>query len=359
MEKIAPRSFALPNDPVGLQCGDLERRVRRMMLSLDASLESVRQAVEGKADLLVTHHPLLFKPLGPESMGGPVGRILALAIREELPVYSAHTNLDASPHGINASLAALLDLRNRRFIQPCGPESFKLVVFVPGKDLERVRAAAFEAGGGRIGQYRGCSFTVEGVGTFHAEEGASPATGRVGSDEKIREVRLEISVSPEFLGAVLSAVRKTHPYEEPAVDVYPTTASNNEAGIGIAGLLPERLSVGQVAANLASQLKPGSLRLVGVKGRKIKSVAVCAGSGASLLDAAVESGAQLYITGDMKYHDARRAEDTGIHVLDVGHFAPERYGLTRFGKLLGENLAKQGLQVNMSFAKERDPFRPV
>ncbi len=359
MEKIAPRSFALPEDPVGLQCGKLDRRVRRMMLSLDASLKTVRQAVESKADLLVTHHPLLFEPLVPETMGGSVGRVLALAIREELPVYSAHTNLDASPQGINASLANLLDLRNRRFIQPCGSESFKLVVFVPGKDLERVRAAAFDAGGGRIGQYRGCSFTVEGVGTFHAEEGASPTTGRAGRDEKVREVRLEISVPSEFLGAVLSAVRKTHPYEEPAVDVYPTASGNHGAGIGITGSLPERQTVGQVAARVGSKLKPGSLRLVGVKGRKIESVAVCAGSGASLLDAAADSGAQLYITGDIKYHDARRAEDAGMNILDVGHFAPERYGINRFGKLLGETLARQGLQVNVLFAKETDPFRPV
>jgi dinuclear metal center YbgI/SA1388 family protein len=359
IEEIAPKALALPGDPVGLQCGEPDRPVKRLMVSLDATLETVAQAVEYKADLLVTHHPLLFEPLTRENMLGSPGKTLAQAIRENLTVYSAHTNLDASPHGINASFANALDLRESEVLQARGPESFKIVVFVPREKLEQVRSAAFKAGAGQVGDYSGCSFVVEGVGTFHPEEGASPTTGRIKRDEKVQEARLEIPVQSDVMGAVLAAVWKAHPYEEPAIDVYPLSASAYGTGFGIAGTLPRRSTVGQVAARVASTLRTNSLRLVGKKGGRIKNVAVCAGSGASLLNAAVAAGAQLYITGDLKYHDARKAEDAGIHVLDVGHFAPERYGLLRFGNLLERKLAGQGLKVQFSYAKERDPFMPL
>jgi dinuclear metal center YbgI/SA1388 family protein len=359
VEEIAPRALALPGDPVGLQCGEPDRLVSRLMLSLDATLETVTQATELKADLLVTHHPLLFEPLTQENILGPAARILIRAIREDLAVYSAHTNLDASPDGINDSFASMLDLRERKVLQPSAPESFKLVVYVPGEQLEQVRSAAFRAGAGQVGDYSGCSFTVEGVGTFHPGEGTSPTRGLPGCDEKVQEVRLEISVQSEVLRAVLADVRAVHPYEEPAIDVYPVIPSTSGAGFGIAGVLPQSATVGQVAARVGSALKASSMRLVGKRGRKVRRVAVCAGSGASLFDAAVAARAQLYITGDVKYHDARRAEEAGISVLDVGHFPPERYGLNRFGKLLEKKLIGQGLKIQVSYAKEKDPFVPV
>ena len=359
IEEIAPRSLALPGDPVGLQCGESGQSAGRMMISLDASLETVHQAVKFGAGLLVTHHPLLFEPLTPKNISGAAGRTLARAIREGLAVYSAHTNLDVTPSGINATLAGLLELRDVRFLQESGPETFKFVVFVPTESLERVQQAAFRAGAGMIGDYSRCSFAVQGAGTFRPEEGASPATGQTGRDQEVREWRLEIPVPAEALGAVLDVVRKVHPYEEPAIDIYPTVANPVHAGLGITGLLPQPSTVGQLAARISSALKAGSVRLVGKSDRKVKTVAVCAGSGGSLIDAAVAARAQLYITGDVKYHDARKAEDAGIQVLDVGHFAPERYGLGHFGKLLEEKLADRGFNVEIKFAKEKDPFVPV
>ena len=348
VEEIAPKVLALPGDPVGLQCGEPDRLVSRLMISLDATLETVTQAAELKADLLITHHPLLFEPLTQDNILGPAARTLVRAIREDLAVYSAHTNLDASPDGINDSFASLLNLRERRVLQPSGPESFKVVVYVPGEQLEQVRSAAFRAGGGQVGDYNGCSFALEGVGTFHPGEGTSPTIGQPGCDEKVPETRLEISVQSEVLGAVLADIRAVHPYEEPAIDVYPVILGTPGTGFGIAGVLPQPVTVGQVAARVGSALKAGSLRLVGKKGKKVRNVAVCAGSGASLLDAAVAVGVQLYITGDVKYHDARKAEEAGINVLDVGHFSPEKYGLFRFGKLLEKKFVGQGLKIQVS-----------
>lgn len=359
IERIAPPALAVTGDPVGLQCGEPDRAVRCLMVALDATLKTVIQAARSKADLLVTHHPLLFEPLTPHNVLGPEGRALARAIQEGLPVYSAHTNLDASPQGINASLADLLDLRHRRFLQTGNQQSFKVVVFTPREELGRVKAAAFDAGAGRIGDYSGCSFAVEGTGSFHPHEGASPFIGEAGRDERVSEVRLEISVPPEALAKVLVGVRKVHPYEEPAIDVYPMVPDAKMAGLGIVGTLPGRSTVGQVAARIRPLLKAGSIRLVGKKGVRIGKVAVCAGSGASLLDTAVAAGAQLYITGDIKYHDARRAENSGIQLLDVGHFAPEKLGMQSFGKLLGSRLAERGLEVELLSAKEIDPFVTV
>jgi dinuclear metal center YbgI/SA1388 family protein len=359
IEEIAPKVLALPGDPVGLQWGEPDRLVSRLMIALDATLETVNQAGEFKADLLITHHPLLFQPLTQENMLEPAARALVKAVREDIAVYSAHTNLDAAVEGINGSFANLLNLSERSVLQPAGPEPFKMVVYVPREQVEQVRIAAFRAGAGQVGDYSSCSFAAEGAGTFNPGEGTSPAVGQPGRDEMVPETRLEMSVRPEMLGAVLADVRSVHPYEEPAIDVYPVVSGPSGTGFGISGLLPQSATVGQIAARMGSALKAGSVRLVGKKSRKVKRVAVCAGSGASLLDAAVAAGAQLYITGDVKYHDARKAEEAGINVLDVGHFPPEKYGLMRFGKLLENRLVEHGLQIKVSYAKERDPFVPV
>lgn len=360
IEELAPKSLAMPGDPTGLQCGDLRQEVKRIMFSLDASLETVDQAVEAKADLLVTHHPLLFEPVNVSNVGRPENRALIRAFREGLTVYSAHTNLDASPWGINASFAELLGLNEQKFLQECvGDSYYKVVVFVPEEHLENVRSAAFEAGGGQIGQYSGCSFSVEGEGTFHPGDGTLPAKGQPGRNEKVREVRLEINVPSRALGAVLTSVREAHPYEVPAIDVYPAKDGTQAGGFGITGVLPRSMTAGQVASMLGSLLKTGPLRLVGKKGTRVRMVALCAGSGASLLDAAVQSGAHLFITGDMKYHEARKAEDAGIVVLDAGHFAPEKFGFSRFGKLLEDMFVRSGAAVEVLFAREKDPFIPV
>lgn len=329
------------------------------MVSLDATLGTVTQAAEFKADLLVTHHPLWFEPLTQKNFSGPEGQALNRAVREGLAVYSAHTNLDASPQGINTSLADLLDLRDRKILKANEPELLKLVVFVPEEQLENVKVAAFRAQAGRIGNYTGCSFSVKGAGTFTPGPGASPFKGRSGKSENVQEVRLEISVPSQILSTVLSNIHKVHPYEEPAIDIYPVIPGSYDTGLGITGVLPQRSTVGEIAGRVGSKLKTDSIRLVGKKSNRVRKVAVCAGSGASLLDDAVEACAQLYLTGDMKYHDARKAEEVGLNILDIGHFAPERYGMTRFGNLLEKKLAGQDFNVRLAFAKERDPFVTV
>jgi dinuclear metal center YbgI/SA1388 family protein len=330
------------------------------MFALDACKSTVKQALSARADLLVTHHPLFFQPIEQSAVDSPIGAALMEAVRGDLVIYSAHTNLDVSPQGINVSLAELLKLTGRRVLYPIDSGGdFKLVVFVPSPALVSLRDAAFKAGAGRIGSYSKCSFSVAGQGTFFGDKTTAPSVGESGQLETVAEARLEMLVPEKRLRSVLDAVRRKHPYEKPAIDVYPLAGQGFETGLGLTGLLPSRTSVGEIAVNLRAVLSTKVIRLVGRKGRKIRHVAICAGSGSSLLKEVLASGAELFITGDLKYHEARTAEENGLSILDVGHYAPERYGLARFSTLVAGKFKQNGWKVDISFAKEKDPFAPV
>ncbi|UCG37689.1 MAG: Nif3-like dinuclear metal center hexameric protein [bacterium] len=359
IEESSPREIAAEGDPVGLQCGDPLHSAGRVMFSLDAGEQAVSQALEARAELLVTHHPLLFKPLSPDTLKEAAGRAFVKAVQGGLAVYSAHTNLDAAREGINASLGQLVGLTRTRVLHPLGPGQFKVVVFVPHQALEKVREAAFEAGAGRIGGYSRCSFSTPGTGTFFGEAGSAPTVGVRGRLEEVQEARLEVLVPEAVLAGVLHAVRRQHPYEEPALDVYPLMRTDSPHGMGLVGRLDRRTAVGEIAGRLSASLRVRTARLVGRPGRKVLRVAVCAGSGASLLPAVMASGAELFITGDLKYHEAREAQSGGISVLDVGHFAPERYGVVCFRERMERLFSESGWKVETLLAREQDPFVPI
>jgi dinuclear metal center YbgI/SA1388 family protein len=356
VEEIAPPSIAIAGDPVGLQCGDPAAPVKKLMYALDAGTAVVGQAVGSGADLLVTHHPMIFEPLDHHALTGSAGKPLVMAVKGNLSVYSVHTNLDASPRGINVELARLTGLQNTVVLSETGPDRFKVVAFVPRGFLEKVRTAAFAAGAGRLGPYSRCSFVVQGTGTFFGEDGSEPALGTTGRFEEVPEARLELVVEGDMLSPVLKAMREAHPYEEPAVEVYPLLPAESSTGLGLVGVLDVRTAVGEIASRLKRALRIESVRLVGTPGRKVKMVAVCAGSGSGLLEAVSAAGAQLFVTGDMKYHDARNAQDMGITVLDIGHFAPEKYGLRCFASLLDRQISQSGWRIESAFARESDPF---
>lgn len=356
MEELAPAGSALPEDPVGLQCGDPGRPSKRVMLALDASLSTVRQALSAAADLLVTHHPLLFKPIGPGNIRSPGAEAFVKAVRGGLAVFSAHTNLDASLEGINASLADIVGLEERKILLPTGPGLFKAVVFLPQPSLAAVREAAFSAGAGSIGHYSRCSFAAPGEGTFMGDETTNPAVGVAGRSETVAEARLEVLVPEGRLERVLDAVRKAHPYEVPVVDVFPLRGKPEGIGIGLVGQLPGGKPVGEIASVVKRALRQKAVRMVGTPGRKVRKVAVCAGSGGSLLPAVLSSRAQLYISGDIKFHEARTAQEENLSVLDVGHFGPEKHGMLRFGEKIAGRIREKGWDVAILHAKEKDPF---
>ncbi|NOY87679.1 MAG: Nif3-like dinuclear metal center hexameric protein [Deltaproteobacteria bacterium] len=355
-EKIAPPSLALPDDPIGLQVGSMEWQVRRLMLALDAGPDTIGQAVNSGADMLLTHHPLFYKSIRNLNLDTMAGRAVALAIEKRVAIYSAHTNLDAAPRGINRALAELLTLQNVQAFGSTDPARLKLVTFVPDEALERVRQAIFNLGHGTIGEYSKCSFTTPGEGTFLGSEGTDPAVGRTGRFEKVREVRLEIIIEERNLRSTIEVLKGAHPYEEPTVDLYPLFPLDRGNGLGLVGDLDPGAALEDLAQTLLKDLGASAVRWVGRKGTVIRRVALCAGSGASLLEDNLVKGSDLFITGDIRYHDARRAQEAGLALLDIGHFAPERFGMEFFGRLL--DVALKGLDetVEIVYAVEENPF---
>ncbi len=355
-ERLAPPRLALEGDPGGLQVGDPSRRTGRVMVALDATALTVQQALRARAGLLVTHHPLLFRPVSSIDPRSGTGEALALALSRHLAVYSTHTSLDASAAGMNRALADLLGLEGCVVLEPSPCRLYKLAVFVPRGQGKHVREALFAAGGGTIGAYDRCSFSVLGEGSFRPGPGTSPFLGRIGREQRVAEERLEAVVEEGALASVLAAVREAHPYEEPAIDVFPLRAGGAREGIGLCGELAAPVPARDLAMALMHGLSALWIKSVGDLRKKVRTVAVCAGSGGSLLEAAIRSGARLYFTGDIGYHAARRAEEAGIILCDPGHFHPERFGMELFARRLGESLRASEAKMEVVLAREKDPF---
>ncbi len=359
VEKIVPRNIGLPDDPAGMQVGSRDWQVQKIMLAVDADGSTVRQAVHGGAGLLLTHHPLFHQPVGKVDLQTPIGRTIGLCLENRIAVYSAHTNLDAAANGINASLADALEIADRHVLLPTDPAQVKLVTFVPGESLKDVRGSLFRSGAGTVGAYSNCSFVTSGEGTFLGGEGAEPSVGQPGRQESVAEVRLEVVLKRDDLDSALVALRAAHPYEEPVVDAYDLLPTSSRVGIGLIGDLPAKMSVEDLVKRLTGLWNIRCARFIGDPPGPLQKVALCAGSGASLLQPAAAGGAELYITGDMKYHDARLAQQVGLPVLDLGHFGPERMGLERFGELLRGSLQELDKNIGVLFAKEEDPFQQI
>jgi dinuclear metal center YbgI/SA1388 family protein len=357
VEDLAPLPLALPDDPTGLQCGDTSRNVTRLMLALDACEGTVAQAVKARAHMLLTHHPLVYTPLARLDMTTATGRALMEAAGAGLVVYSVHTNLDASPVGINAILAELAGISGPEPLMETGGVSrMKIAVFVPARSADRVRKAAFVAGAGQIGAYSSCSWASSGEGTFFGGPDSSPAAGTSGRLEQVDELRVEMVADRAQVREVVKAVAKAHPYEEPAIDIYELAPLPVDTGLGLVGRLGKAASPTEVAARLSKKLGTGTARVVSAGSRKVSRVAVCGGSGASLIKSAAACGAALFITGDIKYHDARQAEELGISVIDIGHYPAERYAFMQFGGYLEKKLKERGRAPRFLKAREKDPF---
>jgi dinuclear metal center YbgI/SA1388 family protein len=357
VNKIAPFGYAEEWDNVGLQVGDPGAAAGRIMVALDSGYAAVEAAVAAGCQVLLTHHPFLFKPLKKISLTDPLGRLLALALKNDLAVISLHTNYDSADEGLNDLLAGRLGVEGGVPLQVTGSEELvKLAVFVPQGHEESVLEALFRCSG-VIGAYRDCSFRAPGIGTFTPLAGATPFLGTVGVREEVEESRVEVLLRREAMPAALKALRQAHPYEEPAYDLYPLLNRGPVHGLGRIGTLPAALPLGEFARQVKKRLGAAGLRLVGDPGSLVQKVAVCGGSGSSLLRTARQQGADLLVTGDVKYHEAREAEDLGIALLDAGHFATEVLMVQGFADRLERELAARRYAAQViPCAVERDPF---
>jgi len=335
LKQLAPPTLAADWDNVGLLLGDEAAPVQRIMTCLTITPESAAEAVAEGAQLIVTHHPIFFRPIKRLTSATPEGRILWPLVRAGIAVYSAHTAYDNADSGINALLArrlGLLDvlpLRRRE-----GPRQCKVVVFVPDTDLVRVSDAVFAAGAGHIGQYRECSFRLAGTGTFFGSAASNPTVGQKGRREEVNEWRLEVVCPEPVVEQVIAAVRKSHSYEEPAFDVYELRPGSTAQGEGRIGKLARPTPLAELAQTVQTQLPAKLVQTVGAPERPIERIAIACGAAGEFLADAVRARADAFLTGEMRFHDLLSAQAQTLALLLPGHFATERCGVEELAQQL-------------------------
>lgn len=357
LERIAPPNLAEPWDNVGLIVGDPRQSVSRVMLTIDYTADVAEEARDAGCDAVVAYHPPIFEAVKKLTAGPGVATSLVHdAIRRGVAIYSPHTALDVADGGTNDVLADAIALEKRRplKIREGRAREYKLVTFVPPEALERVSRALFDAGAGRIGNYSCCSFRTPGRGTFFGEAGTSPAVGAAGKLEEVDEVKLETLVPIAKADEVIGALRRAHPYEEVAFDLQSLAAPPQAVGIGRIGRLPGDATVDMLLNMLKRALGIDRVLLAGDERKLVKTAAVCAGAcGGDLLSEAIAQKADLYVTGEMRHHDALRAARNNLTVVCTLHSNSERATLSRLAGRISEALPS--LEVRVS-ASDSDPF---
>lgn len=355
LNRFAPLGRAADWDNVGLILGDCSAVVSRLLTCLTVTPEVVDEAVATGVNLIVTHHPMLFKAVQKITDATAEGRMVLKLLRAGVAVYSPHTAFDNCTGGINDQLAQLLDLQEVSSLRPFeAARQCKIVVFVPEQDLAAVSDALFSAGAGIIGNYSQCSFRLAGTGTFFGEAESNPTVGERGRREEVSEWRLEAVCPEAAVDQAIAKMRQAHSYEEPAYDVYPLRPSKITGGEGRIGRLPEAMTIEAFAARVRERLACSPVQVVGASGRAVQRIAIACGAAGSYLGDAVKAGADVFLTGEARFHDYLAAQAQGIALVLPGHYATERLGVEALARQLKQQFAE--LQIEPSQA-EKDPVR--
>lgn len=351
MESIAPTRHAESWDNVGLLVGDPQQSISRAIVCIDYTADVAAEARSLGCDAVIAYHPAIFEGLKRLTAGS----VVFDALRRGLPIYSPHTAWDVAPGGVNDFLMDILAVNSRRALRPAQPKptTCKLVVFTPVSAVERVSGAIFAAGAGHIGNYSGCSFRVPGTGTFFGGEGANPVVGQAGRFEQVDELRLESIVPLGLLDKVIAALRTAHPYEEPAFDIVPLQPPPDGLGQGRIGRFDVPIDRRELLERIRKGLGLSHLLVAGPVEGLVSSAACLAGAGGEYLKDALEQQAGLYLTGEIRHHDAVKAAQRGVTVVCTLHSNSERASLSRLVQRLGQCLP--GLDTRLS-SKDRDPF---
>ncbi|QIX59935.1 Nif3-like dinuclear metal center hexameric protein [Hymenobacter sp. BT18] len=335
LEQAAPLAYQESYDNAGLQCGNPAAEVRGVLIALDCTPAVVEEARRRGCNVVVAHHPLIFKPLKRLTGATEVEQTLLLAIRHDIALYAAHTNLDNVLHGVNRKLADKLGLQQLRILDPKPGLLAKLITYVPLAHTDAVLQALYQAGAGQVGAYSECSFRTEGTGTFTPGTGTHPHIGQVGQPEEVPEHRVEVLLPLHLKNAVVRALRQAHPYEEVAYDIIRLENQHQDVGSGMVGELPEPLSPAEFRQRLKTALGVPVVKYTAFE-QPIRKVALCGGAGAFLIGNARAAGADAYVTGDLKYHEYFGAEGR-LMLCDVGHFESEQFTGEIFRDLLMGN----------------------
>lgn len=355
LEELAPKHLAYDWDNVGLLVGDHTQIINKVLISLDASQSVIEEAIKKNVDLIITHHPMIFKGIKQINTSSIMGEKVIKLIKNNISLYTAHTNLDAANSGVSDILANKLKLHNSKILNITSKEDlYKIVVFVPIDSVEVVRETLAKNVAGHIGNYSECTFSSKGIGTFKPQTGANPYIGEKDKLEYVEEVKLETIVINSKLKKVVSEMLKSHPYEEVAYDIYRLDRVAEEIGIGRVGELEEEMTLGAFVQSVKEQLELDNVRVVGNLSKKIKKVAVSPGSSMGFVKDAIEAKADVYVTGDIKYHEAFDMLEAGMPLIDAGHFGTENILLPEIKEYLDKYFGKD-IEVNLSQVN-KDPF---
>lgn len=337
LEQWAPTSLALSYDNCGLLVGDPNQLVKKALVSLDVTEGVVQEAIDQQANLIIAHHPVIFKGLRSIRPTTDSQRAIILAIKHDIAIYAIHTNLDRVDDGVNKALADRLNLSNRSVLEEAS-NLYKLITFVPTKDLQVVRNALFSIGAGSIGEYKKTSFVSSGVGSFQGSASSNPSIGKAGEFTEVEEEKLEVLLTDTLLSSALKTLQEHHPYEEVAYDIVPLQNKNQSHGSGMIGELREPLSPDDFIQYLTNHLGLQLVRHSPLIKSKIKRVAICGGAGFDLLKNARQKGADAYVTADLKYHDFFEA-DSSLLLCDIGHYESEHWVIQEIKDYLTRNFA--------------------
>jgi dinuclear metal center YbgI/SA1388 family protein len=338
LESRVPRSMQEAYDNCGLLVGDREQAITGVLIALDCTPEIVEEAERTNCNLIIVHHPVIFKGLKKLTGTNAVEQTIIACIQKNIALYAIHTNLDNYQFGVNQEIGKRLGLKELRILRPKKEVLNKLIVYVPFDAASAVSEAVFSAGAGKIGNYKECSFTLEGTGTFMPVGDANPTTGELNVRSELRELRMEFLVSTHVINPVLKAMREAHPYEEVAYELIALQNENQTEGSGMYGELEKPLDEVTFLAQLKKDFNCGCIRHTKLLGRQIKRVAFCGGSGSFLLQDAKAVGADIFITGDFKYHEFFDAEEELV-IADIGHYESEQFTVNLLADILTENFS--------------------
>lgn len=333
LETAAPPELQEDYDNAGLLTGNAGDDCTGIITTLDVTEEIIAEAVRKKCNLVVAHHPIVFRGLKKLTGKNYVERTVIAAIKNNVAIYAIHTNLDNVLHGVNKKIAGKLKLQNLQVLLPKENMLKKLVTFCPEKNADEVRNALFSAGAGSIGNYSECSFNTAGSGSFKASEGAEPYVGEIGERHYEKEVRIEVIFSSYTEKKLIAQLKKSHPYEEVAYDIYPLNNIRNDVGSGLVGTLEEEITEAGLLALLKKEFGLSVIRHTALLDKKVIKIAVCGGAGSFLLTAAKAAGAGFYITSDIKYHEFFDA-DKKIVLADIGHYESEQFTMDLLADIL-------------------------
>lgn len=344
LEETFPLALQESYDNCGLLCGRREWEVQSILVCLDSIETVIDEAIQLGSNLVIAHHPIIFKGLKKMTGSNYIERVIEKCIQNNIALYAIHTNLDNHFFGVNREIARRIGLNNLKILSPKKNNLNKLVVFVPQESIHIVDEAVFEAGGGRIGNYSECHFRSEGTGTFKPNVEANPAFGEKGKRNFVKEDRVEYLVSSYLMKTVLKSMLTAHPYEEVAYEIYPIQNENHFEGAGIYGELEFPMEEKEFLSLLKNQFHCGVIRHTNLLEKKIQKVALCGGSGSFLLQDAIRSEADIFITGDFKYHEFFDAENK-IVIADIGHFESEQFTTNLIAEKLKEKFTNFAIRL--------------